>query len=988
MSSTSVAKAASATVAKVTATIVGNAGAIFSTTFPHAPTATKAADASILDPSHPNPVKFDPSRLGVLSAGARSSELSPRASPFALPIASSRQSRAKELQGTSSNRANLPFYCQTDPIVLFIVQASLIVFLSRILAFGLGKLRQPKVISEVIAGILVGPTALGRIPHFTTSIFPAPSLPFLNLVATIGLVLFLFLVGLEVDFSVFRRNFRASASISLVGIAIPFALGAAISVGLYDKFVDESKVKFGTFLLFIGTANGITAFPVLARILTELNLLQDHVGVTVLAAGVGNDVVGWILLALAIALVNASSGIIVLYVILCAVGWILILWFVVRPALVWACRKTGANGDRGPGEGLVCAVVFLVLVSAWVTDRIGIHAICKFSRLLKAASSKTNCAIAIRPVGGFVVGLIVPTPIRASITEKIEDLVSVLFLPLYFALSGLKTDLGLLRDGSIWGWVICVCVVAFFGKFLSCGIVARFMGMNWRESGAVGSLMACKGLVELIVLNIGLSAGILNNQVFAIFVTMALVTTFATTPLTLVFYPLSYRLQRDSLNKGIPTISSDDLAPPSLGTFRPSSRYAVILQQFEHLPALFTFCKLVKAPLQFTKLSEKSEELPPAPQVTIDALRLVELTGHISAIVNASDSQETLVAADPLSQIFKTFARGNGINTTAALSIVSLEQYPSLVASHALEHSSDLVVVPWALKDQKDEAGVIAGFLPNPFEGIFRKNGVADTTSPQYAAFVRRVFAEASTDVGLFLDRGADSTTSISSGRTHLFFAFHGGADDRACLDFIVQLASRNPGITATIARIVPAPEATAEDLGTVKNSTSLSDDERPPLATLTVHAGAGAADTIYPTQHDLASETADAIALAVWFEPSATPRLPEIVDGLSRIEIVTVSTVQPLHMSVSRAEASAAAHDAPLVVVVGRGRRDAKTHTKELNDFLRSRIEDVKKSIANSSEVRRSLGDLAVAFVVAGVGSSVLVIQSKPPGSSKSRNA
>lgn len=174
--------------------------------------------------------------------------------------------------------------------MLFIIQAFIIVALSRFLNFFLSRLRQPMVISEVIAGILLGPSAFGRIPGFTASIFPSAATPMLTLVANIGLVLFLFITGMEVDFSLFRRNVRHSASISLVGMIIPFALGAAVSKGIYDKFIDSSKVKFGTFLLFIGTANAITAFPVLARILTSLNLLKDPLGVTVLSAGVGNDV--------------------------------------------------------------------------------------------------------------------------------------------------------------------------------------------------------------------------------------------------------------------------------------------------------------------------------------------------------------------------------------------------------------------------------------------------------------------------------------------------------------------------------------------------------------------------------------------------------------------------------------------------------------------------------------------------------------------------
>lgn len=237
---------------------------------------------------------------------------------------------------------------------------------------------------------------------------------------------------------------------------------------------------------------------------------------------------------------------------------------------------------------------------------------------------------------------------------------------------------------------------------------------------------------------------------------MALVTTFATTPLTLCFYAPQYRKQQrglDGLNEPAP-----DAPVPGVGSFRPTSRYAVILQQFEHLPALFTFTKLIQAPLQLSssrtsvssELNEKTESTPSPdvsaarrPAVTINALRLVELTERTSAIIKASDSSATLVAADPLCQVFRTFAHGNGIPSTASLSIVGQDQFPAIVASHAAEHSSDLIVVPWALQGRAahSQPGVVAGYLPSPFEGIFRRNGVAEG-SPQYAAFVRRVFAE------------------------------------------------------------------------------------------------------------------------------------------------------------------------------------------------------------------------------------------------------
>ncbi|ORY43580.1 Sodium/hydrogen exchanger family-domain-containing protein [Leucosporidium creatinivorum] len=937
MSST-ISPSTTASIAKVTATIVAQAGATLLTTLPPAPTATKAAAASIFDPSKPNPVAFD----------------------------------------------------STNPLILFILQAFLIVTLSRILGYFLGKIRQPKVIAEVVAGLLVGPSVMGRIPNFTRRIFPTQSVPYLSLVANIGLCFFLFLVGMETDFTVFRRNARASLSISLIGMVIPFALGAAVSKPIYDNFVGDG-VKFGTFLLFIGVANAITAFPVLARILTELEMLQNHVGVIVLAAGVGNDVVGWVLLALAIALVNAASGLIVLYVILTSIGWILFLFLLGRPALQWLGRKTGSYGEKGPSETMTCIVVFTMLASSWVTDRIGIHAI----------------------FGSFLVGLIVPHKIRHALTEKIEDLVAVLLLPLYFALSGLKTDLGLLANGSIWGYVVCVIVVAFFSKFLSCGIVAKLNGMDWRESGAVGSLMACKGLVELIVLNIGLNAGILNPEVFAMFVTMALVTTFATTPLALAFYPKTFRLESERRHREKHTASistgkgSDDgdekqTASPDLRT-----RFTVVLEQFDHLPAVFAFCKLLRAPPQYSALpaaedaSEKEDSKgktvvahSTSSPLSISALRLIELTDRTSALMRASTSKTSLLAADTLSTIFRTFTLSTlGIPTTSSLSITPGETYASSVAQHAEEQRSQVLVLPWALKEtahakEEEEAGGLLAQVQNPFASLFGKSGAAvNEGSPLYASFVRRVFAEAACDVALFVDRGVESASrSLLTGRSHIFFAFHGGSDDRACLALLVQLVARNPSLEATIVRVERAAEPTQDDrdeeqgLSTKANTRDgrTSEEMSTPIlfSQLTVQGG-GATDTVYPTiHHDIESDTADSLA----FTQHLTPLPP-------RINFAPLSTALPLHLTLARARALSSSLSVPLTILTGRSRRDAPSHTNELATYLKANLEAVQQGLCASSEVRRSLGDLGTAYCVSGVGANLLVVQAGLSGVGKSKD-
>lgn len=238
-------------------------------------------------------------------------------------------------------------------------------------------------------------------------------------------------------------------------------------------------------------ADALQAFPVLCRILTELKLLSTPVGVIVLSAGVGNDVVGWILLALCVALVNAGSGLTALWVLLTCVGFSIFLAFPVRLGFMWILRRSGSL-ENGPSQSIVALTLLMALTSSFFTGVIGVHPI----------------------FGAFMAGLICPHEggFAIKVTEKIEDLVSALFLPLYFALSGLSTNLGLLDTGITWAYVIGVICVAFLAKFIGCTVAARLNGLVWRESFTIGALMSCKGLVELIVLNIGLQAKILSQR--------------------------------------------------------------------------------------------------------------------------------------------------------------------------------------------------------------------------------------------------------------------------------------------------------------------------------------------------------------------------------------------------------------------------------------------------------------------------------------------
>lgn len=404
---------------------------------------------------------------------------------------------------------------------LLIVQTTLILVVSRFLAFLLKPLRQPKVIAEIVGGIILGPSALGRQQDYMHRLFPTWSTPILESVASIGLLFFLFLVGLELDLSSIRRSGKRAIFIAAAGILLPFTLGIGVAFLLRKTIQGADKVGVAQYIVFMGVALSITAFPVLARILAELKLLTTQVGETAMAAAAFNDVVAWILLALAVALAgNGTPGspqkspLISVWVLLSGVAFVAFMMLVIRPAMKWVARRCSPESDI-VDEAYICLTLAGVMVSGFMTDFIGIHSI----------------------FGGFVFGLTIPKGEFAErLIERIEDFISGLLLPLYFASSGLKTDVSKIRGAEAWGLLVLVISTACAGKIIGTFAVAMMCRIPARESLTLGFLMNTKGLVELIVLNIGKEKKVLNDEVFAILVLMALFTTFITTPTVMAIY--------------------------------------------------------------------------------------------------------------------------------------------------------------------------------------------------------------------------------------------------------------------------------------------------------------------------------------------------------------------------------------------------------------------------------------------------------------------
>ena len=767
----------------------------------------------------------------------------------------------------------------------------------------------------------------------------------------------------------------------------------------------------------------------LCRILTELKLLRTSVGTIVLSAGVGNDVVGWILLALCVALVNAGSGLTALWVFLTCTGFVLLVVFVVRPAFLWVLRRTGSL-HNGPTPGVMTLTLLMVFISAWFTNIIGVHPI----------------------FGGFLVGLICPHDggFAIKLTEKIEDLVTVFFLPLYFALSGLNTNLGLLDNGITWGYVIGVLAVAFFGKIVGGTIAARLCKLVWRESLTIGVLMSCKGLVELIVLvspsprappasgepllllllrlllalanalrrqNIGLQAQILSTRTFTIFVVMAVVTTFATTPMTSYLYPPWYQKKLEAWKRGeidwdgnrlIETEDGSDRDAVSIEKLQNAHvRRLLVYLRLDSLSGLVTFVGLLGGknaagavhkthPLRPSAAAAANKAEPAVAEqdgeaaddapaivvrkrpVEVHGLRMVELTERTSSIMKVSELDDV---RDPVVDVFHTFANLNNVAVSGGVVVVPHDSYAETLTRRASEMSSDLLLVPWGGNGEISEAS--DALMPQGPDDRFAHGS--------YHQFLSAVLGDSTCNLAVLVNNGfgggqgkqaarpsmkrSFSALSLPSAREvptapvaershHIFFPFFGGPDDRAALRFVLQLAE-NVNVTVTILMLdrhpTSAPTTVTAPAAAAAAAAALTTEPK----TQPSSEGTSVAET-QPAAADTALDEDRA------FFCSIRDSLPRALEA--RVVFHTIFTRQPLRDAFARAqtEVGQASRNAGDLVVVGR-RSGAEPSTR---DELTALLASLGRPSASGSEATHALGDAAEAMIVGKVKASVLVIR------------
>jgi len=397
-----------------------------------------------------------------------------------------------------------------EPLSRLLLQVIVIVLATRIVGFVFARFGQPSVVGEVLAGIMLGPSLLGWLwPEASHFLFPKESLGVLKLLAQLGVCLFMFGVGMELEVSHVRQKAQTAVLVSHMSIVFPYFLGVTLAYFVYENYAAPGA-SFPAFALFMGIALSITAFPVLARILKERGMTKTFLGSTAITCAAVDDATAWAILAFVVAIARATGMASTVFCLALVVVFVGLMLFGVRPYLGrWMGLEAGA--DRAPSQTALAAVLILLLGSALTTELIGIHAL----------------------FGAFLAGVVMPEKkeFREHLLVRLEKFSSLFLLPLFFAFSGLRTQIGLLNDAT--SWVVCLGIigVATLGKLGGTMITAKSTGMTWNDSFALGALMNTRGLVELVALNIGYDLGILPPRIFSMLVLMALVTTFMTGPL-------------------------------------------------------------------------------------------------------------------------------------------------------------------------------------------------------------------------------------------------------------------------------------------------------------------------------------------------------------------------------------------------------------------------------------------------------------------------
>nr|GMD94254.1 cation/H(+) antiporter 15 [Ipomoea batatas] len=598
---------------------------------------------------------------------------------------------------------------------LFILQLTMVVVTTRILVFILKPLRQPRVISEILGGIILGPSVLGRNKTFAFMVFPLRSVLVLETMANLGLLYFLFLVGLEMDLTVIRRTGKRAMAIAISGMVLPFLIGVSFSFTLHKG---TQVMKQGTFILFLGVALSITAFPVLARILAELKLLNTDIGKIAMSAALINDVCAWT-----------------------------------------------PEGET-INEFYIYLILTGVMISGFVTDAIGTHSV----------------------FGAFVFGLVIPSgSLGLTLIERLEDFVSGLLLPLFFATSGLKTEISAIKGVGTWSILVVVIILSCAGKVAGTLLVALYYKMPFNEGLTLGLLMNAKGLIEMIVLNVGKDQKVLDSESFAIMIVVAVIMTAIISPLVTAIYKPA--------RKFIP------YKRRTVQRTKPDSEFRISV--CVHTP------RNVPTIINLLEASNPTKQSP----ICVYVCHLVELTGRASAMLIVHNNRNagrqalncTQAQSDHIINAFENFEQhaGGGVSVQPLTVISPYSTMHEDICNFAEDKRVAIVIIPFH-KQQTVDGGM-------------------ESTNPAYRAINQNVLANAPCSVGILVDRGLSGSTRVAANQVshQVAVLFFGGPDDREALAYGWRM-SDHPGISLTVMRFVAGDSAVEpSESGSMRNSKS-----------------------------------------------------------------------------------------------------------------------------------------------------------------------
>ncbi|KAL0655582.1 hypothetical protein Bca4012_076166 [Brassica carinata] len=550
------------------------------------------------------------------------------------------------------------------------------------------------------------------------------------------------------DIMVVRKTGKRALTIALGGMVLPFVIGAAFSFSMQRS---EDHLGQGTYILFLGVALSVTAFPVLARILAELKLINTEIGRISMSAALVNDMFAWILLALAIALAESEkSSFASLWVMISSAAFIAICVFVVRPGISWIIRKTPEGENFS--EFYICLILTGVIICGFITDSIGTHSV----------------------FGAFVFGLVIPNgPLGLTVIEKLEDFVYGLLLPLFFAISGLKTNVAAIQGPATWVTLFLVIFLACTGKVIGTVFVAFFHGMPVREGITLGLLLNTKGLVEMIVLNVGKDQKVLDDETFATMVLIALVMTGVITPIVTVLYK--------------PVKRSVSYKRRTIQQTKPDSelRVLVCVHTPRNVPTIINL-------LEASHPTKRS-------RICIYVLHLVELTGRASAMLIVHNTRKSGKPA-----LNRTQAQSDHIINA----FENYEQHAAFVAVQPLTAISPYSTMHEDVCSLAEDKRV--SFIIIPFHKQQTVDGGMEATNPAYRLVNQNLLGNSPCSVGILIDRGLNGTTRLTSNTISLQVAvlFFGGPDDREALAYAWRMAE-HPGISLTVLRFIPDEDVT-----------------------------------------------------------------------------------------------------------------------------------------------------------------------------------